>query len=155
MTHVKAWRDFRRAQDCAALAAGLIFAAAALDGWSRLPGPAALRLAVILGFPAAFLAATLVVSLGVGPLRRGLARYVWMSFVAGFGQSALSILLGVALLAGAAAIIYLEVGHAVAGGRYPAGVFSAYGAGIGILIAQAALVRAVQRDPAYRPTIES
>lgn len=155
MIHVKAWRDFRRTQDCAALAAGLIYAAAALDGWMRLPGPATLKLGVMAAFPGAFLLATLLVALAIVPVRRALARYVWMSFEAGFGQSPLSILLGVALLAGAAVMIYLEVGHAAEGGRYPAGVFSAYGAGIGILIAQAALVRVVQRDPAHRRAIES
>jgi hypothetical protein len=151
---VKAWLDFRRTQDCACIAAGLIYAAAALHAWTRLPGPAALKTEVILAFPAAFLIATIVVSLGVGAIRRSLARYVWMSFEAGFGQSAMSILMGVSLLIAAAVLIYLEVGHAAAGGRYPAGVFSGYGAGIGILIVQAALVRTLQRDPAIRSQIE-
>ena len=154
MRHVKAWADFRRTQDCACIAAGLIFSAAALHAWTRLSGPVWLKLLVVLGFPGAFMAATLVVALTIAPLRRALARYVWMSFEAGFGQNALSILMGVALLIIAAVLIYFEVGHAASGGRYPAGVFSGYGAGIGTLIAQAVLVRTLQRDPALKSRIE-
>jgi hypothetical protein len=44
-----------------------------------------------------------------------------------------------------------DVAH---GGRYPAGVFSGYAAGIGILVAQILLVRQIERDPAVRPLIE-
>ena len=40
------------------------------------------------------------------------------------------------------------------GGRYPAGVFSGYAAGIGILAAQAVLVRVLERDPEVRRQIE-
>ena len=43
------------------------------------------------------------------------------------------------------------VGH---GGRYPAGVFSGYAAGIGILGAQAILVRALETVPEVRAQIE-
>ena len=43
------------------------------------------------------------------------------------------------------------VGH---GGRYPAGVFSGYAAGIGILAAQAVLVRALETVPDVRKQIE-
>jgi hypothetical protein len=77
-----------------------------------------------------------------------------MSFLAGFGQTATSILWGVALLGGAAALIYWQVGIAADGGRYPAGVFSGYAAGIGILAAQAALVRVLERHPDVKPRIE-
>ena len=60
-----------------------------------------------------------------------------MSFEAGFGQSAVSVMVAVGVLAAAAAFIYLQVAGVAHGGRYPAGVFSGYGAGIGILLAQA------------------
>jgi hypothetical protein len=83
-----------------------------------------------------------------------LSRYVWLSFQAGFGQSVTSIVVGIGLLGGAALLMYWQVGAASAGGRLPAGVFSAYGAGIGILAAQAVLVRVLERHPQVRPLIE-
>ena len=77
-----------------------------------------------------------------------------MSFVAGSGQSARSVILGVGLLCAAALLLYAQVASAAAGGGSPAGVFSAYAAGIGILAAQAVLVRSLERDPQIRPRIE-
>jgi hypothetical protein len=50
--------------------------------------------------------------------------------------------------------MYWQISRAVPGGLYPAGVFSAYGAGIGILAAQAALVRVLERQPDVRAEIE-
>jgi hypothetical protein len=41
------------------------------------------------------------------------------------------------------------------GGRYPAGVFSGYAAGIGILLVQAILARDLERDPDVRRRIET
>jgi hypothetical protein len=38
-----------------------------------------------------------------------------------------------------------QVHAAARGGRYPGGVFSGYGAGIGLLLAQAILVRRLER----------
>ena len=105
-------------------------------------------------WPGIFLSLSLGVPLVLGPLRRALTRYVWMSFRAGFGQSAHSILSGVALLAGAAAFMYWQISNAANGGRYPAGVFSGYAAGIGILAAQAALVRVLERHPEVKKEIE-
>jgi hypothetical protein len=51
--------------------------------------------------------------------------------------------------------MYWQISRAVPGGLYPAGVFSAYGAGIGILAAQAALVRVLEKDPGIRKEIET
>ena len=93
--------------------------------------------------------------LALGGLRRPLTRYVWMSFQAGFGQSVRSILSGVVLLGGAAAFMYWQISSAAHGGRYPAGVFSGYAAGIGILAAQAALVRVLEKVPEVRKQIEA
>ena len=50
--------------------------------------------------------------------------------------------------------IHEEVGRAAAAGHAGANVFSAYAAGIGILAAQAVLVRALERVPALRAQIE-
>ena len=78
-----------------------------------------------------------------------------MSFEAGFGQTVLSVIVGLSVLALAAVFIYLQIHGVAAGGRYPAGVFSGYGAGIGILIAQALLVLSLERDPEVRSRIEA
>ena len=64
----------------------------------------------------------------------------------------LSLLVGF-LLASAALFIYWQVSSAAHGGRYPAGVFSGYAAGIGVMIVQALLVRRVERLPQYAPYI--
>jgi hypothetical protein len=79
---------------------------------------------------------------------------VLLSFEAGFGQSVISVIVGVGVLATAAAFIYLQVSGVAHGGRYPAGVFSGYGAGIGILLAQAIVVRLLEKQPDVRRRIE-
>lgn len=154
MSHTISWRNFRRTQTCAPIAAGLIYGGALLYAWGALPGAQGLKLGVLVAFPLGYLLATLAACVYVRPIRRKLARYVWLSFVAGFGQKPASILIGVGVLAAAGALIYHQVHDAAGGGRYPAGVFSAYGAGIGILIAQAVLTRALERDRAIAPLIE-
>jgi len=88
-------------------------------------------------------------------LKRMLARYVWLSFQAGFGQTAFSVITGVGLLAAAALFIYWQVAAVAQGGRYPAAVFSGYAAGIGILAAQAVVVRALELQPPIRKLIVS
>jgi hypothetical protein len=127
MAHTPAWRNFKRA----------------VDG------------ACVVAFPLAFLMATVIVALSAKPARRILTRYVWLTFIAGFGQKPASIMIGVGFLCGAGFLMYQQVEAAAGGGRYPAGVFSAYGAGIGVLVAQAALLRALQRSPDVRPLIET
>ena len=154
MTHTRAWRNFKRTEDCACLFASLIYAGAVLHGWRVLPGDPSVKLLFILAAPLLFLRLSALLPLSLPPLRRLLGRYVWMSFKAGFGQTPMSVLSGLGLLAFAAVFIYLQISSVPNGGRYPAGVFAGYAAGIGILIAQAVLVRALERDPALRPMIE-
>ncbi|MCW5758657.1 MAG: hypothetical protein KIS90_02665 [Phenylobacterium sp.] len=154
MAHKPAWRNFKRTQDLTVATALLIYAGAVVNAFGRLPGEPLLIAQRTLVWPAVFLSLSLALPLVVGAIRRSLARYVWMSFHAGFGQTASSILWGVALLGGAAALIYWQIGAAAAGGRYPAGVFSGYAAGIGILAAQAILVRVLERHPEVRRQIE-
>ncbi len=152
--HVERWRHFKRMQASACVFATLIYIAAVLYAWRVLPGAPSLKLAVTLAFPALYFAAAFIVPLRVKPVRRMLKRYVWMSFAAGFGQSPISVLSGLGLLAAAAAFIYFQVAGVADGGRYPAGAFSAYGAGIGILFAQALLVLHLEQEPKIREIIE-
>ena len=154
MTFIRAWRDFRRMQDVAVGAAALIYAGAVVNAFQVLPGGAGLIAQRTLIWPAMFLFVSLAVPLVVPALKRLLARYVWLSFQAGFGQTPLSVLTGVGLLAAAALFIYWQVWAVGQGGRYPAGVFPGYAAGIGILAAQAVLVRALETVPEVRAQIE-
>jgi len=154
MAFIREWRDFRRMQNVAVGAASLIYAGAVLHAYQVLPGGPALVAQRTLVWPAAFLVLSLFVPLLVPALKRLLARYVWLSFQAGFGQTPISVITGVGLLGTAAFFIYWQVANVAHGGRYPAGVFSGYAAGIGILAAQAILVRALERLPEIRQIIE-
>ncbi|HEY8574271.1 hypothetical protein [Phenylobacterium sp.] len=154
MAHTRAWRNFRRMQDMTVAVACLIYAGAVVHAFQHLPGSYGLIAERTLIWPGIFLSLSLSLPLAVGPVRRPLARYVWMSFKQGFGQTPASVLLGVVLLMGAALLMYWQINGAASGGRYPAGVFSGYGAGIGILAAQAALVRVLEHHPEVKPLIE-
>ncbi|MBL8773161.1 MAG: hypothetical protein JNK30_17400 [Phenylobacterium sp.] len=154
MAHTPAWRNFKRTEDLTVVTASLIYAGAVVHAFNNLPGEAALIAQRTLVWPGVFLSLSLGLPLVVGPLRRTLTRYVWMSFRAGFGQTVRSILSGVVLLTAAAAFMYWQISNAANGGRYPAGVFSGYAAGIGILAAQALLVRVLERHPDVRREIE-
>jgi len=154
MVHTVAWRNFKRMEDITVAAATLIYAGAVIHAFQRLPGGAQMIAERTLLWPGLFLLLSLALPLAVGALRRSLARYVWMSFEAGFGQTASSVIIGVGLLCGAALFIYWQIAAVAAGGRYPAGVFSGYAAGIGILAAQAVLVRALEKAPQVRKRIE-
>ena len=155
MAFTPAWRNFKRMQDLTVAAASLIYAAAAIDALGRLPGGPATTLQWTLLWPAAYLGFSLAIPLLVAPIKRWLAKYVWMSFKAGFGQSPGSVVVGMALLLGAGLFIYEEVGRAARAGQVGANVFSAYAAGIGILAAQAILVRTLEDVPDIREKIEA
>lgn len=150
----KAWRVFRRMQGVACAFATLLFAAAGVHAWRVLPAGAGLKAAMIVGFPGLYLLLSLLVPLALPPARRALKRYVWMSFTAGFGQSVVSVAVGLGLLALAGAFLYSQIAGATQGGRYPSGAFSAFGAGLGILFAQALLARRLEREPQVRAMIE-
>jgi uncharacterized membrane protein len=154
MAHTPAWRRFRRTQDLTVAMAGLIYAGAVVHAFARLPWTRDVITERTLEYPALCLSLSLILPLAVGTLRRPLTRYVWMSFQAGFGQTLFSVVSGVLLLGGAAGFMYWQISTAVPGGRYPTGVFSAYAAGIGILAAQAALVRVLERAPDVKKQIE-
>jgi hypothetical protein len=153
MAFTPAWRNFKRMQDLTVAAASLIYAAAVVDAVGRLSGgPATLRWTLL--WPAAYLGFSMAIPLLVPPLKRWLTKYVWLSFRSGFGQTPGSVMLGVALLLGAGAFIYQQVGRAARAGEGGANAFCAYAAGIGILAAQAILVRALEQAPDIRSEIE-
>jgi hypothetical protein len=154
MAFTLAWRNFKRMQDLTVVAASLIYAAAVVDALGRLPGGPAMVLRWSLLFPAAYLGFSMGIPLLVPVIKRWLAKYVWMSFQAGFGQTPASVVLGVALLLGFGLFIHEEVGRAARTGQVGVNVFSAYAAGIGILAAQAILVRALEQVPDIRAKIE-
>jgi hypothetical protein len=153
-SYTRAWRNFKRMQDFTVAVASLIYAGAAVHAVGRLPGGEGLVLRWILLWPALYLLASLLAPLIIPPLRRWLTKYVWMSFQAGFGQTPGSIVTGLILLMGAALFIYWQIASVAATGAYRANVFSAYAAGIGILAAQAVLVRALERIPDVQRLIE-
>jgi hypothetical protein len=154
MAFSPAWRNFKRMQDLTVAAASLIYAGAVVHALSRFPASPALTLRWTLLWPAAYLGFSLAIPLLVGPLKRWLTRYVWMSFKAGFGQTPGSVVVGMALLIGAGLLIYRQIGRAVQTGVIGVDLFACYAAGIGILAAQAVLVRVLERDPEVRARIE-
>jgi hypothetical protein len=154
--HTQAWRNFKRMQLSACLIGGLIYALAVVRAYDVLPGEPRLKTFVFLGAPALFFLMTLLFVFTAGPLRRLLKRYVWLTFAAGFGQTPWSVVGVFAVLSFAAAAIFLQIAQydGGTGGRYPAGVFSAYAAGVALLVAQTLLCRTLERDPDKRRMIE-
>jgi hypothetical protein len=150
-----AWRMFRRMNYSAFAAAALIYAAAAIHAWRVLPGSSAFKMAWIVAYPGIFFLAALVIPLAAPPVRRRLKTHVWISFRTGFGQSVVSVLAVVLVLVTAAAFVYFDTAGAARGGHFPTPAFAAYATGVGVLLAQALMVRRIERDPALRPAIEA
>jgi hypothetical protein len=146
-----AWRMFRRMQYSAFAVGALFYAAAAVHAWRVLPGDAKSKTLWMVLYPGVYFLATLVLPLVTPPIRRLLKTQIWISFRTGFGQSVISVL-GVALvLVTAAAFMYFDT--AAGGGRFPVAALSGYAAGVGVLLAQALLVRRIERDPTLQAQI--
>jgi hypothetical protein len=149
------WRMFRRMQYSAFAAGALIYAAACVHAWRVLPGDAETKLRGIALWPGACFVATLAIPLLAPPVRHMLKTHIWISFRTGFGQSVVSVLAVVLVLATAASFIYFDTARSLHTGRFPQSAFAAYAAGLGVLLAQALLVRLIERDPMLRPQIEA
>jgi hypothetical protein len=149
-----AWRMFRRMQYTTATVGALIYAAAAAHAWRVVPGGPSAKLQWMLLWPGLYFVTTLVVPLAAPPLRRLLQTHIWISFRTGFGQSVISVLAVVLVLGVAAWFIYADTAKAAHGGRLPQSAFAAYAAGVGVLLAQALLVRRIERDPMLRGRIQ-
>jgi hypothetical protein len=154
MAHARSWRLFRRMQHSLIAVAALTYAVVALEAW-RTPGVGeALKLARTTIFPAVSLALAFGLILVTPALSRLLTRHLWTSYRTGFGQSVISVLVGVGVLVGLAGVALWQLHGAAHGGRFPAGAFSGYAAGIGLLIAQAVLLRRIEADPQLGRLIE-
>ena len=154
MAFSSSWRMFRRMQDSIVAVAALVYAAAVIRAWQVLPGPSGLKLQRTAIFPGMFLALSFVGALLVPIVRAALLRHLWISYRTGFGQSVISVLVGVSVLIAVAGFVFWQIHDGAHGGRYPGGAFSGYAAGIGLLLAQAILVRRIERDPALRLRIQ-
>jgi len=136
------------------LAVGLlVYAGATLDAWQVLPGGDDLRWKLTVLFPGAYLALTLVGALAIPGVRKAITRHLWISYRTGFGQSVISVIVGLGLLVALAGLIVWQVHRLAHGGASPGGAFSGFGAGLGLLIAQVVLVRSLEADPAVRKEI--
>lgn len=154
MTHTHAWRSFKRMQDAAAAIGSLIYAIAAVEAWRVLNLAPDVKRELILWAPGAFLVLAGFGPIVTPPLRRRMVGYVWNSFTVGVGQSLGSVSIGAGLLSLAAGFIAWRLIAAMRGGGMPAGLFCGYAAGVGVLWAQVAIIRRIEREPGARPLIE-
>jgi hypothetical protein len=155
MALARNWRVFRRMQDTVVAVAALAYGAAALEAWRALPLPIGAKLWRLALYPGLLLAFALLVALSAPFLRTVLLRHLWMSYRTGFGQSVISVLVGVGVFILLAVFSIWPILHGGAADPRFGGAFSAYGAGIGLLVAEAVLVRRIEADPRMREQLES
>ncbi len=141
------WGIFRSMQDSVLATGLLVYAAVAVDAWHVLPGANGFKANLTLLFPGGYLIAVLVASLTVPAARKAVRRHLLLSYQTGFGQSVISVLVGLGLLIVVAGLIFWQVHHLAGGGVSPAGAFSGFGAGLGLLVAQSILVRGLEKGP--------
>lgn len=151
----ESWRLFRRMQYSVLAVGVLVYAAAAIDAWGVVPGQALFKWRLTTLFPGVYLVVTLGAVLWIPPLRRAIRRHIWVSYQTGFGQSPISVIVGMGLLVAVAGLMVWEAHGLARGGPSPGGAFSGYGAGLGLLVAQAALSRSIESDPKLRAQIET
>ena len=137
-------------QTSLALAAILAYAAGALEAWRTLQFGNPQRTLV---FPGLFMALSLAGATLIPALRTAISRHLLNSYRTGFGQSVISVLVGLGVILGAGGFLLWQIHGATHGGRDPGGAFSGFGAGIGLLVAQVVLIRRLERDPEVRGEI--
>ena len=135
------WDMFCGMQDMLAVSGGLIYALCAMDGWVFLPGAPGLKLQIVLWLPGAVFAICLAASCLIPFLRAAVRRHLLTSYRAGYGQTVISVLSGIAAPLAVAGLVVWQI-HG--GGRNPAPLFAAFAAGVGVLVAQAILTRGLQ-----------
>ena len=135
--------------------AALTYLLAALEAWAVPNVGEPLKLLRTTVFPGAFLVFSVAAMLLIPALSRMLTQHLWTSYRTGFGQSVISVLVGVGVLIILSGFIFWQINDVAHGGKYPAGAFSGYAAGIGLLIAQAVLIRRIEADPTLRRQIEA
>jgi hypothetical protein len=126
-------------QTSLALAAALAYAACALEAWR---GPHAPGLARTMLFSLGFFAAALGATLFAPVLRIAIEGHLMTSYRTGFGQGLVSVAVGLTTILAAATFLFWRI-H---GAGDPAPAFSAFAAGIGLLVAQVVLVRKLERE---------
>lgn len=100
----------------------------------------------LLAIPAACLALTVAAVLLIPPLRRMIRGHLLASHRTGFGQSVISVVVGLGVIIAAGAFLIWRVQAAARGGPDAAGAFSGFAAGLGLLLAQAVLARDLARE---------
>ncbi len=142
-------------QDTVVAVAGLAYGGAALEAWRALPGAVGVKLWRLGLYPGGLLAVALIAALWAPILRGALLRHLWISYRTGFGQSVISVLAGVGVLIALAIFSIWPILHGGPLDPRFGGAFAAYGAGIGLLLAEAILVRRIEADPHFRGQIEA
>jgi hypothetical protein len=141
-------------QDTLAIVAGLAYAASALEFWRTLAVPAAVKMDRLVVIPGVLFVAALAGAVLTPVIRRALMRHLWISYRTGFGQSPISVLGGAGVLLALAILSVWPLLHPDPGGVRLGGGLSAYGAGVGLLLAQSLLVRRLEADPFVRQKID-
>jgi hypothetical protein len=142
-------------QDTVVAVAGLAYGGAAMEAWRALPGAVGVKLTRLALYPGGLLALALIAALSAPILRGALLRHLWISYRTGFGQSVISVLAGVSVFIALAVFSIWPILHGGPIDPRFGGAFSAYGAGIGVLLAEAILVRRIEADPRMRQQLEA
>src|SRR5260370_42110392 len=113
------WGMFGGMEYSAFAGGALIYAGGAVHAWAVLPAPPKLKLEGMALWPALYFATTFAIPLLAPPVRHVLKTHIWISFRTGFGQSVVSVLAVVFVLAAAAAFLFADTAHPALSRRLP------------------------------------